>query len=139
MRALVQLLARVSLDEPGRQKLLDLDDAFDDTAPEAYQAARLTLAPAAANIAVPFGGVNISTTTVIMARGDITVKLNGSGNTAVDVITTPAALAGEAISDWQKYDKPGFVLWRGHITSLHLGNPGTAPVDVDVFLIGEAP
>lgn len=142
MRALVELSAKISRDLDGRQLLARLDELFDDTDLErasTYQSGVMTLAAAASNVAADFGGVTAASLVIIVAEADITVKLNGTGQAALPVRVTPATDSAEIVSTYQKTTKPGLVLWRGKIDSIHFGNPSsTESAGVMYILVGEA-
>ena len=140
MRTYVAMDMIVSDDDNQVEKLFErlgfgFDDN-DDTRNEVIEAKRVTLAAAATDIAVNFGGVSAASTMLILADADISVKMNG-GATAMQVLTTPAAIAGSLLSDLQRYTRPGIVFWRGNITALTLTNlSSTETASVLVVLVG---
>lgn len=142
MRAYLDLNLRISEDDDQLEKVFEqLGLGFDDndaTRAEECIVQRITLAAAATDQAVAFGPVSSASLMLIIARADVSVKLNGSA-TAIEVRTTPAAVDGVVLSALQRNDQPGIVLWRGAITALSLTNlSGTATAAVTVVLVGNA-
>lgn len=142
MRAYLDLNLRISEDDDQLEKVFEqLGLGFDDndaTTAEECTVQRLTLAAGAADQAINFGGVSSASMMLIIARSDVSVKLNGSA-TAIEVRTTPAAVDGVVLSSLQRTAQPGIVLWRGAITALSLTNlSGTATAAVTVVLVGNA-
>lgn len=139
---MISIQALVSEDVAQLLKLVDTRVTFDDTDAVAAANAKAgthVLAPSASDIAVDFGGgVVVAHTVLIIAYDLVTVKLNGTGNSAVEVEPV-AAVDEDPVSVYQKVEQPGVVLWRGNITSIHLGNPsGSESARVFVAVVGGA-
>jgi hypothetical protein len=141
MRAFLQLRALISEDDAQLQKYLDECWSYDDNDPSTastYGGGRYVLAPSAADVVVAFGGVTAASQVLVIATQEVSLKINGIGNSAVRVRPVLKA-STSALSTLQKLDQPGVVAWRGMVTSLHLGNPSSSlPATVFVALVGEA-
>lgn len=139
MRAFTQLQFLLTEDLAQHQVLTDLLLSLDNTTFTLAETGTHVLAPAAANVAISFGGVTRAGMVLVVAWSDITVKLEGTGSPAIPVRTLPADDTGSPASVFQKEDQPGFFFWYGKVTSLHLGNPSaTESATVFVALLGDA-
>jgi len=142
MRTFATLQALVSQDSDQRHRLLDQFTSFDDTDPATsatFQSSRFGLPALASDVVYDFGGVAAASMVLIIAYQDITVKLDGIGSPAIPIRMTPAKVAGQVLSNLQKFDQPGVVLWRGKVTSLHFGNLNAVDsAEVFVALVGDA-
>lgn len=142
MRALVEIIAKISSDDNGIANLIDLDEAFDDNDADrvkTYQAGRMILAASATDTQVAFGGVTSASLVIIIAHQAVLVKMNGSGNDGAELRPIPAVEGTSVLSSFQRYDRPAIMIWPGKVDSLHLSNPSdTDTAQVDVVLVGEA-
>ena len=142
MRTFATVQTLVSQDSDQRHQLLDQFTSFDDSDPTTsatYQSSRLSLAALAADVVFDFGGVTAASMVFIIAYQDVTVKLNGIGSPAIPIRMIPATVNSQVLSNLQKFDQPGVVLWRGKVTSLHFGNLNAIdPAEVFVALVGNA-
>jgi hypothetical protein len=142
MRTFASIQALVSQDSDQRVQLLDQLLSFDDDdalTSAVYESSSLSLAAAATDVVVNFGAVTAASFMLIVAYSNITVKMNGIGSPAIQVNKTPAKVNGQVLSNLQKFDRPGLVLWRGKVTSLHLANPDIVnPASVFIALVGNA-
>lgn len=142
MRTFASLQFLVSKDIDQLQKLVGpLALTFDDN--DAATAAKLssgvvTLASGASNVVFPFGDVVTASQVLIVAYQEVTVKLDGIGSPAIPVRPVPAKVDGSIISAFQRLDQPGWVAWRGKVSSIHLGNPGADAAEVFVAVVGNA-
>jgi hypothetical protein len=141
MRLFASIQALVSQDSDQRVKLLDQMLSLDDTSDisSVYESSSLVLAAAAVDVPVNFGAVTDASFVLIVAYSNITVKMNGIGSPAMEVNITPATANSQPLSNLQKFDRPGLVMWRGKVTSLHLANPNAIdPANVFIALVGNA-
>lgn len=142
MRTFASLTALVTKDLDQRQKYVDELLSFDDddaSTSSTFNGGLINLAALDADIAVAFGGVTSASMVLIIAYQEVTVKFNGAGSPAIPVRPTLAKVDGAILSNLQKFDQPGIVLWRGKVDSIHLGNPNATEVaEVYVAVVGEA-
>jgi len=142
VRTFASISALISKDTDQRQKYVEELLSFDDddaTTSSTFNGGLITLAANATNIVVPFGGVTLASTVLIIAYQEISVKFNGTGSPAIPVRPVLAKANGAILSNLQRFDQPGLVLWRGKVTSIHLGNPNTSlTAQVYVAVTGEA-
>lgn len=142
MRTYGSVKLLVTEDADQRKTLLDMMQQFDDddatTSAEA-QASYMTLVAGASDIAFNFGGVTRAASVLIIAWDAVTVKFDGTGNAAIPVRPVEAKASGTVLSELQRFDQPGVVLWRGRVASIHLGNPsGVDTAQVYVAITGDA-
>lgn len=142
MRTFAQLSLEVTKDLDQRQSLVEQSITFDDsdvTTSSEFTSQFIELAASATDVAFAFGGVSSASTVMIVADQEVTVKFNGTGNAAIPVRPVPAVPSGAILSQFQKFDQPGVVLWRGKVASIHLGNPSSTTVaKVFVAITGNA-
>lgn len=130
MRTVLDLNLAVSQDANQTQKLLDIAYGFDirEATASVYQSSHLAVPVSTTDQAIAFGGITTASLVVLKAETALKVKINGSGNSAI--LMAPA-------TDANGDDVPGFLVFRGAITSLHVTNESlTVPVSLFVALIG---
>lgn len=99
----------------------------------------VVLATSESDYAVPMGKVVTGSYILIVAKQEVRVKINGTGNSALRIIPTLASSISSPISNIQKADQPGFLLIsKTAITSIHLTNPSsTATAEALVLILGD--
>lgn len=140
MRTFAELKLLVTEDDAQEQKVIDQLLTFDDSVLSSVaEFGYRTLAASASDQAFAFGGVTRASTVLIVAFQAVTVKLDGTGSPAIPVRPVPADTTGSPLSLFQELDQPGVMLWRGRVSSIHLGNPSdSATARVFVAVIGDA-
>lgn len=99
----------------------------------------LVLGLSESDYSVPFGKITAASVLVIIAKQEVRVKLNGTGNAAIRIIPTLASSISSPISNIQKADQPGMLfLAKTNLTSVHLTNPSAAATaECLVLLLGD--
>lgn len=122
MRTFVQLAAVVSKDNGQFQRVLNqLGLGFDDSDParnDVFASCEVTVPADEPTYAISLNGVTAASFLLIVAYDDISVSLDGGP--PIPVLTTPAQQTN--LSVLQQAEQPGFVLWRGNISSIVLTN-----------------
>jgi hypothetical protein len=141
MRLLAEIIAQLSIDNDKKRKLIDYAIKLDDNLSTAVEASSgyIELAESAADYVVPFGSVAKASFVLILADQEITVKLDGIGQTAIPLRPILASAVTEPLSSVQESDQPGILLLRGRLSTLHASNPSAAAKAKFFYLIvGEA-
>lgn len=142
MRTFVSLQALVTFDVDQVQEAFNQKITFDDTddvTAAVVQSGLVTLAPSATSQAFNFGSLASASTLLVIAYQEVELQLDSNTAPLVPVRPIPANPPEAVYSRFQRDDQPGFVLWRGKITSLFLSNPSSSvAASVFVAVVGNA-